>query len=97
MSMYMLLCNYTDQAIRNMKDMPSRREAAREKAKKLGVEIKAAYLALGAYDLIVHLDAPDEETVAKFVLSLASAGNLRTTTIKVFPEAEFEKIVGGMV
>ena len=96
MSMYMLLCNYTDQAIRNMKEMPSRREAAREKAKKLGVEIKAAYLALGVYDLIVHLEAPDEETVAKFVLSLASGGNLRTTTIKVFSEAETDRIVAAV-
>jgi uncharacterized protein with GYD domain len=95
--MYMLLCNYTDQAIRNMKDMPSRREAAREKAKKLGVEIKAAYLALGVYDFIIHLEAKDEEAVAKFVLSLASAGSLRTTTIKVFSEAEYDKIVAGMV
>jgi uncharacterized protein with GYD domain len=31
MSMDMLLCNFTDQAIRNMKDVPSRRAAAREK------------------------------------------------------------------
>jgi uncharacterized protein with GYD domain len=97
MSMYMLLCNYTDQAIRNMKDMPSRREAAREKAKKLGVEIKAAYLALGVYDFIIHLEAKDEEAVAKFVLSLASTGSLRTTTIKIFSEAEYDKIVAGMV
>jgi uncharacterized protein with GYD domain len=97
MSMYMLLCNYTDQAIRNMKDMPSRREAAREKARKLGVEIKAAYLALGVYDFIIHLEAKDEEAVAKFVLSLASGGSLRTTTIKVFSEAEYDKIVAGMV
>jgi uncharacterized protein with GYD domain len=97
MSMYMLLCNYTDQAIRNMKDMPSRREAAREKARKLGVEIKAAYLALGVYDFIIHLEAKDEEAVAKFVLSLASAGSLRTTTIKIFSEAEYDKIVAGMV
>ena len=64
MSMYMLLCNYTDQAIRNMKEMPSRRAAAQEKAKKLGVEIKAAYLALGIYDFIIHIEARDEETVA---------------------------------
>jgi uncharacterized protein with GYD domain len=97
MSMYMLLCNFTDQAIRNMKEAPNRRAAAREKAKKLGVEIKAGYLALGVYDLIVHLEAPDEETVARFVLSLASTGNLRTTTIKVFSEAEFDKIVGALV
>jgi len=95
--MYMLLCNYTDQAIRNMKEMPSRRAAAQEKAKKLGVEIKAAYLALGIYDFIIHIEARDEETVAKFVLSLASGGALRTTTIKVFSEAEFDRIVGAMV
>lgn len=93
----MLLCNFTDQAIRNMKDVPSRRAAARETAKKLGVEIKAAYLALGVYDLIIHLEAGDEETVAKFVLSLAFAGNLRTTTIKVFSEAEYDRIIGALV
>jgi uncharacterized protein with GYD domain len=95
--MYMLLCNYTDQAIRNIKEAPSRRAAAREKAKKLGVEIKAGYLALGAYDLIIHLEAADDEAVAKFVLSLASGGNLRTTTIKVFSESETDRIIGALV
>jgi uncharacterized protein with GYD domain len=97
MSMYMLLCNFTEQGIRSIKEVPSRREAAREKAKKLGVEIKAGYLALGTYDLIIHLEAKDEEAVAKFVLSLASAGNLRTTTVKVFSDAEYDKIIGGLV
>lgn len=97
MSMYMLLCNFTDQAIRNMKDAPNRRAAAREKAKKLGVEIKAGYLALGVYDLIIHLEAGDDETVAKFVLSLASTGNLRTTTIRAFPEAEYDRIIAALV
>jgi uncharacterized protein with GYD domain len=95
--MYMLLCNFTDQAIRNMKDAPSRRAAAREKAKKLGVEIKAGYLALGVYDLVIQIEAGDDETVAKFVLSLASTGNLRTTTVRVFPEAEYDRIVGALV
>jgi uncharacterized protein with GYD domain len=96
MSMYMLLCTYTDQAIRNMKEMPSRRAAAHEKAKRLGVEIKAAYLALGVYDFIIHLEAKDEEAVAKFVLSLASGGALRTTTIRLFSEAEFDKILAAL-
>jgi uncharacterized protein with GYD domain len=97
MSMYMLLCNYTDQAVRNMKEMPNRRAAAQEKAKKLGVEIKAAYLALGVYDLVIHVEAADEPTVAKFVLSLAAMGNLRTTTVRLFPEPELESIVAGLV
>ena len=97
MSMYMLLCNYTDQGVRTIKEMPARREASRAKAKKLGVEIKDAWLALGAYDFILQLEARDEETVAKFVLSLAAMGNLRTTTLRLFTDADYEKIVGAVV
>jgi uncharacterized protein with GYD domain len=97
MSMYMLLCSYTDQGVRTIKEMPSRRAASREKASKLGVEIKNAWLALGAYDFILQLEARDEETVAKFVLSLATMGNLRTTTVRLFSDADYEKIVSGIV
>jgi uncharacterized protein with GYD domain len=97
MSMYMLLCNFTDQGVRTIKEMPTRRAASREKASKLGVEIKSAWLALGAYDFILQLEARDEETIAKFVLSLATMGNLRTTTVRLFSEADYEKIVGGVV
>ena len=93
MSAYFLLCNFTDQGIRNIKDMPNRRAAARELAGKLGVEIKAAYMALGTYDLIVQAEAASDEVIAGFVLSLTSKGNVRTQTIKVFPEAEADKIV----
>ncbi len=40
MSAYMLLCNFTDQGVRTIKDAPKRRKAARELAKKLGVEVR---------------------------------------------------------
>ena len=96
MSQYVLLCNYTDQGIRGIKDVPKRRAAARELGKKLGVEIKAGYMALGTYDLIVHAEAASDEAMAKFVLSLAAKGNLRTTTVKVFPEAEADKIISAI-
>jgi uncharacterized protein with GYD domain len=39
MSAYMLLCNFTDQGIRTIKEALQRRAAARELAKKLGVDI----------------------------------------------------------
>jgi len=97
MSEYVLLCNYTDQGIRGIKDVPKRRAAAREVAKKLGVEIKAGYMALGAHDLILHAEAASDEAMAKYVLSIASKGNLRTTTLKVFPQAEADKIIAAVV
>ena len=45
MSTYMLLCNFTEQGVRTIKEMPQRRAAARELGKKFGVDIKAGYLA----------------------------------------------------
>ena len=76
--------------------MPKRRAAAKEMGKKLGVEMKAAYLALGTYDVVLIVEAAADEAVAKWVLSLASKGNVRTTTIKVFPEAEMDKILAAL-
>ena len=96
MSAYVLLCNFTDQGVRTIKDAPKRRAAARELATKLGVEIKTAYLAIGPYDLVIHAEASTDEALATYLLSLGSKGNVRTTTLKVFPEAEFDKIVGAV-
>ena len=92
MSTYFLLLNYTDQGIRTVKDGPKRRAAARELAKSFGVEIKAVYLAMGIYDLIVHTEASSDEAIAKFALSMGAKGNHRSHTVKVFAEAEADKI-----
>ena len=96
MATYILLCNYTDQGIRNVKDSTKRRAAARDLGKSLGVEMKAGYLAMGTCDLVLIVEAATDEAVAKWVLSVASKGNVRTTTIKVFPEAEMDKILAAV-
>jgi uncharacterized protein with GYD domain len=66
MSAYMLLCNFTDQGIRTIKEVPKRRAAAQELGKKFGVDIKAGYLAIGAYDLIVHVESASDDAIASF-------------------------------
>lgn len=96
MSSYVLLCKFTDQGARTIKEIPARRAAAQEMAKKLGVDIKAGYLAMGPYDLIILADATSDEAMATFVLSLAGKGNLRTTTVKVFPGEAYDKIVAAV-
>jgi uncharacterized protein with GYD domain len=65
--------------------------------KKLDVELKAGYLAMGTHDLILIVEAAADEAVAKWALSVASKGNVRTITIKVFPEAEMDKVLGALV
>jgi uncharacterized protein with GYD domain len=97
MSHYILLCTYTDQGIRKIKDVPKRRAEAQEIGKKLDVEVKAGFSAMGAYDLILHVEAPSDDALSKWALSIASRGNIRTNTIKVYPAAEFDTIIAGIV
>jgi uncharacterized protein with GYD domain len=90
---FMLSLNWTDQGIRAIKDAPKRAQAARELAKKVGVEIKQVYLTSGDTDLVVIVDTENGDNVAKFALALGSQGNVRTSTARAWPESEFQKLI----
>ena len=96
MAQYIILINWTDQGIRNVKESPKRLDAARAVAKKLGAEMKDVYLTMGEVDIVAHFEAPNDETVAKFILGLATLGNVRTKTLKAFSEDEYRKIIGSL-
>ena len=96
MSTYILLVNYTDQGIRNIKDSPKRRDAARELAKTFGAEMKDVYLTMGGYDLVITMEAPSDVAMAKFALAVGSTGNVRSTTLKAFTEKEYRGIVAAL-
>ena len=51
MASYIVLLNYTDQGIRNVKQSPKRRKAAVAAAEKLGIKVKEAYLTMGPCDI----------------------------------------------
>ena len=93
MATYISLISYTDQGVRDIKNAAKRLTAARKLLASMGGKLKGFYLTLGSYDIVSIAEAPDDETVAKFVLTLAAAGNVRTTTLKAFPEADFRKII----
>jgi uncharacterized protein with GYD domain len=96
MARYIELLNWTDQGVKNVKDSPKRLDAARQLAKKMGCEVRDFYMTTGACDMVVIIDAPDDEAVAKFNLTLAMGGNVRTTTLKAFPEDAYRKIIGAL-
>ena len=96
MGIYIALSNWTDQGIKTIKDSPRRLDEARELAKKSGCELKDFFMVMGACDMVWVLEAPDDATAAKFSLAVGSAGNIRTTTLKAFPEDAYRKVVGGL-
>lgn len=96
MATYFVLANFTDQGIKNIKDSPSRLDAAKELVAAHGGTLKEVYLAFGAYDFVTVIEAPNDEAVAKVALTLGGLGNVRTTSFRVFPESEYREIVGSL-
>ncbi len=96
MSTYILHLNWTDQGIRRVKHSPERLDAAKKALKAMGGELKAFYMTQGTYDILLILTVPNDAILAKFVLTLGSLGNVRTTTVKAYTEAEYRKIIAGL-
>jgi uncharacterized protein with GYD domain len=93
MPMFICSLSWTDQGIRAIKDAPKRAEASRELAKKVGVEIKDVYLTSGDDDLLLIIDTPNGDNAAKFALALSSLGNVRTRTVRAWPQAELNRLI----
>ena len=91
--MFILSLNWTDQGIRSVKDAPKRSKAARELAKKVGVEIKEIYLTSGDSDLVAVIETANGDNVAKFAMALGALGNVRSRTARAWSESEFQKLV----
>jgi len=93
MPTFILSLDWTDQGIRGVKEAPKRRQAAKELAKKLGVEVKQAYLTSGEHDLLLIVESASGDNVTKFALAVGAQGNVRTTTVRAWTESEFEKLL----
>jgi len=96
MSTYIALLKWTQQGISKVKDSPSRLDAGRAAFKAAGIEMKDTYLTMGRYDLVCILEAPDDETLAKGMLTLGSQGNVSTETLKAFTEDQYRNIIGSL-
>jgi len=97
MTTYVVLANFTDQGIRNVKDSPKRAEAFKKMAKTFGVVVKEVVWTQGRYDFVTIVEAQDEAAAMSLSLSLSALGNVRTETLRAFSAAEMTAIVGKML
>ena len=84
MSTYIILYNWTDQGIHNLKDVPKLIDIFKSKLEKTGAKFINEYFTFGEYDGIIIVEAPDDKTMLKVMLSTKSLGNIRTRTLKAF-------------
>src|SRR5262249_8038723 len=94
MATYIVLANFTEQGIRNVKDSPQRADAFKDMAKKTGATVKDVFWTLGQYDAVAIVEAPDDAPATALGLSVAKLGNIRTQTLRAFSAADMKNILG---
>jgi|TARA_B100002003_G_scaffold111728_1_gene103429 uncharacterized protein with GYD domain len=93
---YISFLSFTEQGIKTIKDLPARIAAGRQAFEGNGGKLLNYYLTLGSRDAVVVYEFPDDETAARMALAQAGIGNLRTTTMRAFTEAEIPGILNEM-
>ena len=71
----------------------ARLDTAKKTLEEMGGQFRSVYMTMGAYDLVMIYDAPDDAVAARFTLMLGQLGNVRSTSLKAFPEEAFRQIV----
>lgn len=94
MPVYISLINLTDQGIRTIKDDPRRVKSAAHIAEQEGIKLLAEWWTMGPYDAVMITQAPDEETINRFLLGAGRQGNIRTMTMRAFSPDEISQIIG---
>ena len=93
MARFISLLRFTDQGVANLKKSTARAHSFEKLAAKSGVKIDGQYWTLGEFDGVLVLSADSEKKVLHLLSTLASLGNVRTSTLQAFNDSEFESIV----
>jgi uncharacterized protein with GYD domain len=92
LSVFVVLGNWTEQGIRNIRDVPKRAKLVNEMVKKAGGKMQTFYT-LGKYDFVAIIEVPEDDDIMAILLCLGSMGNIRTTTMKAWTEADTANII----
>ena len=93
---YIALLRFTHEGITKIKESPTRVDAAKRAAEKVGGKVHAFYLTMGQHDAVIIAEFPSDEAVAKFCLSAGALGNVTTETLRAFTEAEYRNIIAAI-
>jgi uncharacterized protein with GYD domain len=93
MSNYVVLIDWAEQGIKNVKDTVKRAKSFEGAIEKAGGKSLGFYYTIGRYDMVAIVQAPTDEAIASVLFSLGSLGNVRTETLKAFSTDEAANII----
>ena len=94
MPTYITLMNMTEQGIKDIKNAPERTAKSLKQLEEMGGKLIGFYMCMGEYDYVGIAEAPSDEVAMAFLMALGAGGNVRTTTLRAFSEAEVARVIG---
>jgi uncharacterized protein with GYD domain len=92
MPVYIVLGNYTEQGVRNIKNLSALRQAAEQWTAAQGGRVLGNYTTLGPYDFVFIVELPSPESVLEGAFTFGSQGEVRTQTMMAFPAEAAEAV-----
>ncbi len=91
---FVVLIDFTDKARQNLKSMQELAAKMSESAKSLGATVEQRYWGIGGiHDIVVVLDAPDGNAIAKLATRAQASGNVVPKIMRVWTDEERAEIV----
>ena len=95
MAKFVILGNWTDQGIKNVKETTARATAAKERAAAMGGSLNL-WWTMGRYDLVAIAEMPSAEAALGLLVGIGMQGNLHTETLPAWDAAEIDGVLQGM-
>lgn len=95
-STYVVLYKFTDQGAKNVTETVQRANEARADNERRGFKVQGLYWTQGQYDMVAVVEAPDEQAMMAGLFNIASAGNVRSETLRAFTAEEMQAAIKKM-
>jgi len=89
MPTYILLSTLSPHGAGTLKANPGRLKEVNTEIEQMGAKVVSQWAVLGPYDFVSIVEAPDEKTIARVSVELASRGTAHFQTLTAIPVDEF--------
>ena len=89
MPTYIMVSTLTPEGVKTVKENPGRIREVNREVEQLGATVRAQWAVLGRYDFINVIEAPDDRTMARISLELASRGTAKYESLAAIPVEGF--------
>lgn len=89
MPTYLMLTTLTEKGVQTLHANPARLAEVNRDVEEMGAKVLHQWAALGEYDFVNIVEAPDEHTIARVSLELSSRGTGSYETLIAIPIDDF--------